>query len=277
MRRCWLLLLLAAQPQHGADPTGCPASGAPYRIIDSATVPNCYDCSTCSSCPSCNQSSPFPAGLGHAARSRYGITPRDGFEFIGWKCSVGGCNHSSTAATQAGTYFFPQILGDGNYSGDPKDLRNGGVPQAANLSLQLEHMRAGIDLWLPDVDFAGYSGIDFETWSPIWDDNTCASHPPSAPKCSPSLVATSEKSCAVSCDVLRPVRLHEPALPEPEHRARPCRPPSLAHGPAGRPGQGRVGGRRHPLDGGCAPDVEGAPAAGALRVRPLLPSQPTRV
>ena len=26
-------------------------------------------------------------------------------------------------------------------------------------------MRAGIHLWLPDVDFAGYFGIDFETWS----------------------------------------------------------------------------------------------------------------
>ena len=26
---------------------------------------------------------------------------------------------------------------------------------------------------LPDQDFDGYSGIDFESWTPVWDDLTC--------------------------------------------------------------------------------------------------------
>jgi hypothetical protein len=114
------------------------------------------------------------------------------------------------------TAFFPQILdgtdpaatGGGNWSGDAKLLRNGGVPQvrqqprnqasagisravsarmthatnyslqfggtqAANLTLQLEHIKQHIGLWLPDPAFSGHSGIDFENWSPIWADNSC--------------------------------------------------------------------------------------------------------
>jgi len=49
---------------------------------------------------------------------------------------------------------------------------NGGVPQAANLTLHLEQVRQGAAEWIPDPNFDGNAVLDFEAWSPRWDDNT---------------------------------------------------------------------------------------------------------
>ena len=49
---------------------------------------------------------------------------------------------------------------------------NGGVPQRANLTLQLELLAGWIHLWVPDPDAAGDASIDFEDWTPVWEENT---------------------------------------------------------------------------------------------------------
>ena len=67
---------------------------------------------------------------------------------------------------------FPQITCGG-------DLLNGGVPQAANLSLHLEYIRDHIDAWLPDRAWGGNAVYDFEAWSPTWSaniDTNCGYH-----------------------------------------------------------------------------------------------------
>ena len=48
---------------------------------------------------------------------------------------------------------------------------NGGVPQAGNLTMHLEYLRTHIDGWLPDTQWAGNAVLDFESWSPIWEQN----------------------------------------------------------------------------------------------------------
>eukprot|EP00040_Diaphanoeca_grandis_P022370 m.120001 g.120001 ORF g.120001 m.120001 type:complete len:390 (-) comp28780_c0_seq1:257-1426(-) len=49
---------------------------------------------------------------------------------------------------------------------------NGGVPQAANLSLHLELTAANVERLMPDPAYAGLGIFDFEAWFPIWEDNT---------------------------------------------------------------------------------------------------------
>jgi hypothetical protein len=49
---------------------------------------------------------------------------------------------------------------------------NGGVPQAANLSLHLAMTRKNIEARLADKDWAGLAVFDFEAWTPVWEDNT---------------------------------------------------------------------------------------------------------
>jgi len=48
---------------------------------------------------------------------------------------------------------------------------NGGVPQAANLSLHLELTQQHVEAQMSDVDYAGLGIFDFEAWFPIWEDN----------------------------------------------------------------------------------------------------------
>jgi hypothetical protein len=159
-----LLLLLLAGEARGPQPPR-----AAFRVLDSFSVPTCYG--NGSQWPGRGQREPFASAV---EATRFGISPRTRFEFVGWKCSQSGCfNNATSTAIRS---YFPQIVnivGPGNWSGDPKELVNGGVPQAANLSLQLSHIDETIDIWLPDRDFDGYSGIDFESWTPIWDDLTC--------------------------------------------------------------------------------------------------------
>ena len=144
----------------------------PFRVIDSFSVPSCY--ANGSQWPGSGQVSPF---RNPADSLEWGISPRTEFEFVGWKCSgAGGQGCFNNLTSTAIRSYFPQIVGiegPGNWSGRPDDLVNGGVPQNANLSLQLDHIDATIDIWLPDRDFDGYSGVDFESWTPVWDDLTC--------------------------------------------------------------------------------------------------------
>lgn len=48
---------------------------------------------------------------------------------------------------------------------------NGGVPQAANLTLHLDQVRTNVAASIPDPDWAGLASFDFESWTPIFDDN----------------------------------------------------------------------------------------------------------
>ncbi|CAH1118722.1 unnamed protein product [Phaedon cochleariae] len=62
---------------------------------------------------------------------------------------------------------FPAILKNGSAS----VLRNGGVPQAGNLTKHLEIFAAFLDELIPDDEFAGVGVIDFESWRPIFRQN----------------------------------------------------------------------------------------------------------
>lgn len=59
---------------------------------------------------------------------------------------------------------FPRVLEDGR-------VLNGGIPQRANLTYHVERLEAGIDGWLPDVDWELHAVIDFEAWTPVWENN----------------------------------------------------------------------------------------------------------
>ena len=62
---------------------------------------------------------------------------------------------------------FPTLPFAENASG----AENGGVPQAANLSLHLELTQKNIEAKIPDKDFDGLATFDFEAWTPVWEDN----------------------------------------------------------------------------------------------------------
>jgi hypothetical protein len=51
---------------------------------------------------------------------------------------------------------------------DHKDVVNGGVPQAGNLSLHLEIVADDVRRRVPDENFSGRIAIDFEAWAPTW-------------------------------------------------------------------------------------------------------------
>jgi hypothetical protein len=81
----------------------------------------------------------------------------------------GGCTQPNCTAWSPP---FPQITCGGQ-------LLNGGVPQAANLSLHLQYIREHIDEWLPDPAWSGNAVFDFEAWSPTWSanvDTNCGYH-----------------------------------------------------------------------------------------------------
>lgn len=80
-----------------------------------------------------------------------------------------GCTQSKCTAWNPP---FPQVACGG-------ELINGGVPQAANLSLHLQYIRDHIDEWLPDPAWGGNAVFDFEAWSPTWSanvDTNCGYH-----------------------------------------------------------------------------------------------------
>jgi hypothetical protein len=45
------------------------------------------------------------------------------------------------------------------------------LSQAADLQLHLEALQPLISQWIPDQQFAGNAVLDFEAWSPVFDQN----------------------------------------------------------------------------------------------------------
>jgi hypothetical protein len=114
--------------------------------------------------------------------ARFGIEPATRFETLGWLCTVPGCNNSrwckdvSTCSNPVGETvimsMFPAIIGTGPpWCTGPTQCINGGVPQRANISAQLKLVRENINIWLPDPHWNGDASMDFEQWSPVWEEN----------------------------------------------------------------------------------------------------------
>jgi hypothetical protein len=61
---------------------------------------------------------------------------------------------------------FPKLTADGQVAA------NGGVPQAANVTEHMASLVNHLATWVPDVNFTGNIVIDFEAWTPIWEQNT---------------------------------------------------------------------------------------------------------
>jgi hypothetical protein len=166
-----LLLLLLPIAQGPDPPVGC--ADPPFRVYDSFSS-EC-ECSALGTCPA--QRSFFPNPNDTLALD---ITPRTRFQIVGWYCAAKGCNASADRSDSLGKIFeawpvinlptaYPQPFG--NWSGDPTQISNGGVPQVGNLSLFLGQIEEGIAHWLPDPEWDGHAAIDFEAWSPSWEEN----------------------------------------------------------------------------------------------------------
>ena len=59
-----------------------------------------------------------------------------------------------------------------NETGKQYRVMNGGVPHYANITLHLTTLEATIDNFIPPRDFEGNLVLDFEAWSPLWEQNT---------------------------------------------------------------------------------------------------------
>eukprot|EP01052_Picozoa_sp_SAG31_P022142 SAG31_NODE_1748_length_7363_cov_288.231553_2_plen_259_part_00 len=112
----------------------------------------------------------------------FGIESVEKFETLGWLCTVPGCTNAHWCPDPSTCFFptgaskiismFPVILGTGPpWCTGPTKCINGGVPQRANVTAQLELIRDNIGIWLPDARWAGFASIDFEFWSPVWAEN----------------------------------------------------------------------------------------------------------
>ena len=105
-------------------------------------------------------------------QSSFSITPSDRTETIGFLCTIEGCdNHKVSLPLPFG--LFPTITGSGPpWCADPKDCHNGGVVQRANLSAVLERFTEILPNFVPDLLYDGYVQLDFEDWTPIWEENS---------------------------------------------------------------------------------------------------------
>ncbi|KAG8257663.1 hypothetical protein J6590_043941 [Homalodisca vitripennis] len=65
--------------------------------------------------------------------------------------------------------LFPALLP--TTAGAAPSIRNGGVPQAGNISLHLDRFQEDILKLMPASNFKGIGIIDFEHWRPIWRQN----------------------------------------------------------------------------------------------------------
>ena len=83
-----------------------------------------------------------------------------------------GCNHSHDCEP----YPCPQKYWRACWQGDFPVIHddgtriNGGVPQAANLSAHLALLRRTLPLGMR-ANYTGVAAIDFEDWTPIWDND----------------------------------------------------------------------------------------------------------
>lgn len=87
----------------------------------------------------------------------YGIAPLN--ETQGERaCILPGCFPWTSGA-------FPELqCTDGHVT----SITNGGVPQAANLSLHLNLIREQLPRWIPNSSWSGNAVIDFEAWTTVW-------------------------------------------------------------------------------------------------------------
>jgi hypothetical protein len=171
----WLLplplALLASAPRPGCG--RLPA--IPFEIVDNID--------TCGW--------PWAGWTAETLPAHFGITSRTAAQTIGQWCSTAGCNDSTIAALArtnacAGSTLglipsaFPSISdaavnSSGHYNHACEaaaDCINGGVPQSANLTAQLSILENYVHLWIPDKDWSGLGQVDFELWTPIWEENT---------------------------------------------------------------------------------------------------------
>lgn len=99
---------------------------------------------------------------------QWGILPRSKFEILGVVCTVEGCHYEEFIPE------FPSLNGAGPpWCVDAStNCINGGVPQRANLTRQLEIFDQRIGAWIPDEEWDGWAALEFENWTPIWEENT---------------------------------------------------------------------------------------------------------
>ena len=157
-----------AQPLHQqrqqTDPSSLPAK--PFQIIDQIDM--------------CG---PLPFPDATTLPRRFGITPRTAAQTLGQLCTAAGCNNSIVCGFPDGCLqvvsAFPSITDAAGYphwNGTCDDSAglcvNGGVPQRANLTAQLQLLEEIVPLWFPDSSWAGYGQLDWELWTPVWEENT---------------------------------------------------------------------------------------------------------
>lgn len=100
--------------------------------------------------------------------AQYGIKPHNwtvcGGLSGGWPTLGGGKVPGSDPNHNASYYMQPIV--------------NGGVPQAANLSLHLEELAKDVKARIPDPTWAGLGIMDFEEWVPSYIGNvaSCGGH-----------------------------------------------------------------------------------------------------
>ena len=76
---------------------------------------------------------------------------------------IQSCSGTRTGGNTVPQGVFPYV--------DGANVINGGVPQAANLTLHLETIRDTVDTILPNTNYSGNGVLDFENWTPNWDEN----------------------------------------------------------------------------------------------------------
>eukprot|EP00039_Didymoeca_costata_P015420 m.262101 g.262101 ORF g.262101 m.262101 type:complete len:833 (-) comp16222_c0_seq1:188-2686(-) len=62
----------------------------------------------------------------------------------------------------------------GNWPSLTPKLKNGGIPQLANLTEHLEEFSTQLQECVPDTSYNGYIILDLEEWDPVWEMNNCS-------------------------------------------------------------------------------------------------------
>jgi hypothetical protein len=103
-----------------------------------------------------------------AADGKFGFTAYCNYPCVKPHCDPAQFDMAPCSETKTGGIrnAFPRLGAKGQV------VVNNGVPQRGNLTLHLQLVSDDIDRWLPDKHFAGHAVIDFEAWTPIWEENT---------------------------------------------------------------------------------------------------------
>jgi hyaluronoglucosaminidase len=110
------------------------------------------------------------AGMGGVPRQPYPPLQVDvttfGIKPLNYTQGERGCILPSCFPWTSGAFPQLQCSSDGNIT----SIVNGGVPQAANLTLHLAMIQSQLPLWIPDSDWNGNAVIDFEAWTTVWEE-----------------------------------------------------------------------------------------------------------